>query len=118
MKTEINEVTINGIDYVKKDTIPGVPKSSLLKGDPIDLGINIVVLQRGWIVVGRLFKSGEYFTVCSCSTIRAWGTTNGLGELAKNGKLSSTKLDKQGDTSFHELTVVFVLKCDEDKWNG
>jgi hypothetical protein len=82
-----------------------------------DLGIQMVVLQRGWVVIGRLAKGKDYYTLKSASVVRNWGTTEGLGELVKAGPLANTKLDPtNGKIRFHEFTVVMIIKCSEDVW--
>jgi hypothetical protein len=82
-----------------------------------ELGTHVVILQRGWVVIGNLSKSGEMYTLKKASVIRNWGTTKGLGELVKSGPLTNTKLDPtNGIVRFHELTVVMRIKCDEDLW--
>ena len=87
-----------------------VLKPKKQKHTEIHLGWNIVVLQRGWVVVGNLFKNGQYFTLKNPAVIRVWGTTQGLPELV-DGPLSGTKLDRaKKDFHFHELTVVFFLE--------
>ena len=80
--------------------------------------IKIVILQRGWIMVGRFERKGSDCKLFDASVIRNWGTTKGLGELAEGGPTSSTKLDSCGGTvEFDYLTVVAILSCDEKKWN-
>lgn len=78
--------------------------------------IVIVILQRGWIFVGSLTKNGSECTLTNASNIRRWGTTKGLGELAEGGPLSNTQLDKVGTVTFHELTTVAMIECDQDVW--
>lgn len=81
----------------------------------IGLPREIVVLQRGWVLVGLLHKDGSEFKLTNGSVVRNWGTTKGLGELAANGPTASTKLDSIPDTRFHEMTVVLRISC-SDKW--
>ena len=79
------------------------------------LGKHVVILQRGWIVVGDLFKSNSKYWIDNGSVIRSWGTSEGLGELAIKGPLSGTKLDKLTDgTWFHELTIVGAIPCSKN----
>ena len=81
------------------------------------LGRHIVILQRGWIVVGDLIKKGSMYSLKKGAVIRSWGTSNGLGELALNGPLTGTKLDKISDgTWFHELTVIGAMPCQTNNW--
>lgn len=77
----------------------------------------IVVLQRGWIVVGKFQIDGNYITLTDAKCIRKWGTSKGLGELAMNGATSETTFDPQPDTRFHVLTTIEIIDCNDSKWN-
>ena len=76
----------------------------------------IVVLDRGWILVGHLEQDGDWFLMINCSVVRRWGTTKGLGELAECGPLKDTILDKQPLTKFHRDQIKMIISCNEDKW--
>ena len=78
--------------------------------------VRIVILQRGWVMVGRYKQEGDECTLSDCSTIRIWGTTKGLGEIAEGGPTASTKLDKQPTARFHLLTVIATIDAVESKW--
>ena len=81
--------------------------------------IKIVILQRGWVMVGRFERNGSDCKLHNASVIRSWGTTKGLGEIAKNGPTSSTKLDPcNGLVEFDYLTVVASISCEEEKWKS
>lgn len=110
MNTQVNEVTINGATYVLK----GSQQDYTDKGD-----IKIVVLQRGWVMVGRFEKNGSECKLHKASVIRNWGTTKGLGEIAHGGPTSSTKIDPtNGVVEFDYLTVVATITCNESKWKA
>ena len=110
METEVNEISINGKSYI--------PKDSVVEKDIIS-DIKIVVLQRGWIVVGRFERKDTQCKLHNASVIRVWGTTYGLGEIAEGGPTSSTKLDKcKGIVEFDYMTVVLTIDCDVKKWNN
>lgn len=83
-------------------------------------GIRIVVLQRGWVAVGRFFQKGNKCRLENAATIRVWGTSGkaGLSYLAGNGPVDDkTILDKTKNTvRFHELTVVHMYDCNEAAW--
>lgn len=97
-------ITVDGIKYEP------VTKS---EGD-----VKIVILQRGWIMVGRFERKGSDCKLKDASVIRSWGTTKGLGEITENGPTSSTKLDScNGTVEFDYLTVVATMNCNEDKWD-
>lgn len=101
------KVELNGEMYVKEGS-----------QEPKNSDIKIVVLQRGWVMIGRYSKEGDIVTLENALVIRQWGTTKGLGELAFGGKKTDTKLDKAGHVEFHILTVVATINCDDTKWNS
>lgn len=78
--------------------------------------VRIVILQRGWVMVGVFSKSNSQCSLDSGFNIRQWGTTKGLGELV-NGPLLATKLDPVPHVEFHELTIIATLKVNASKWN-
>lgn len=79
--------------------------------------VRIVILQRGWVMVGRYSRKGSQCFLDAASVIRVWGTTRGLGELATSGPLPGTKLDPcNGQVEFHELTAVATLACKVEAW--
>lgn len=104
MKPEV--IKIDEVEYVRKDSMPKTTGE-----------IRIVVLQRGWVVVGRFTSKNQECILTNASVIRVWGTTKGLGEIAINGPTSKTVLDKTPDIRFHELTVVMTIDCVESVWN-
>ena len=109
-KIEITDkcVKINGKIYLPEDSIN---KSPNYTGD-----IKIVVLQRGWIYIGRFLKEGNHCKLINAYCIRTWGTTKGLQELV-NGATSSTKLDKcEGVVEFDWLTVIHTITVKEGAW--
>jgi len=77
----------------------------------------IVVLQRGWVVIGKMEREGSQCKLHKASVIRSWGTSKGLGELALEGPKSSTKLDPcNGLVEFDYLTVVLTISVNEEIW--
>lgn len=99
---------INGVEYVEK---------SLVSQFQLEGPIKIVVLQRGWVLVGKFERDGDQCFLHNASTIRNWGTTKGLGELAKDGPTKDTKLDKcNGVVEFEALTKVLSIDVDQGKW--
>jgi len=105
MRTEIEEIVVEGKRYVPAESLKEI------EGD-----VKIVILQRGWVMIGVLEREGSECKLHNASVIRTWGTKNGLGELA-NGKLPETKLDKcYGLVEFDWLTVVATISADGEKW--
>jgi len=78
--------------------------------------LQIVVLQRGWILVGKVTQEGDYLTITDASVVRLWGTTKGLGEIAMNGPTSKTILDPCPTNTVHVLTTVTRMDCNPEKW--
>jgi hypothetical protein len=107
-KTEINEITVNGVEYIRKDSVSNQKEFT---GD-----IKIVILQRGWVYIGRFERNGNDCKLHNAYCIRVWGTTKGLQELV-NGATTSTKLDKcEGVVEFDWLTVVHTITVNASKW--
>jgi len=110
MESRLEEIIINNVSYVPKDSV--VEKE-------INSDIKIVVLQRGWIVVGRFERNDTQCKLHNASVIRTWGTTQGLGEIAEGGPTSTTKLDKcKGVVQFDYMTVVLTIDCEVKKWQS
>ncbi|WP_160665099.1 hypothetical protein [Pseudarthrobacter sp. ATCC 49987] len=100
-------ITVDGVEYVAKGS-----------QEPTNSNIKIVILQRGWNVIGRWSEDGDNCALDNAYIIRRWGTTEGLGQLALKGKQEDTVLDKAGRVEFHRLTVVATLNAEEDLWNN
>jgi hypothetical protein len=104
---DASEIVVNGVKYV--------PKSS--EREQFEGDVKIVVLQRGWVMVGRFEKNGSECKLHNASVIRNWGTTKGLGEIAGSGPTSSTKIDAtNGLVEFDYLTVVATISCSKEAW--
>ena len=103
--TQPTTLKIDNVEYVRKDSIEFKPSKK-----------QIVVLQRGWIVVGDVYREENEVTISNCSVIRNWGTTKGLGEIAENGATAKTVLDKCPPVSVHPLSIVLCMNVNEEKW--
>lgn len=103
-------ITVNGREYVARDSI-------LSQAGNADLGVRIVVLQRGWVVIGHALRIGPRVRVEKCAVVRRWGTTKGLGQLATEGKQPNTMLDDCPPVECLESEVVMSMECDREKWS-
>lgn len=115
---EINIKHKEGFKMSKPETLM-IDEVKYVRADQVDVKPTtkqIVVLQRGWIVVGNVAKSAEEVTISDCSVIRVWGTSNGLGEIAESGPTSKTKLDKCPNIVIHPLSVVLYMNVNMEKW--
>ena len=108
MKLDAKTITVNGVDYAPVGT------QIQHEGD-----IKIIILQRGWVMIGRLERNGSECKLHDSHVINHWGTTEGLGELAHKGCLPETKLNKNyGIVEFDYLTVVASIACSEEAWKN
>lgn len=103
-------IRIDEQEYIRADAVR----------EPVTGDVKIVILQRGWVFVGRLDKESdpELWKLNNAAVIRVWGTTKGLPEIANGGPTNKTVLDKcEGVVEFHPLTVIATLTCRAEKWN-
>ena len=77
--------------------------------------IKIVVLDRGFVYIGRVTQTEDITYIDDAQCIRKWGTSKGLGELS-SGPLSSTELDTGGAIRAPMRAVIFTMDVDQDKW--
>lgn len=75
-----------------------------------DLGSQIVVVDRGFVYVGKVTIEGDMCRVQNACNIRKWGTTKGLGELV-DGPLKDTVLDNYGEVLVPMRAVIHFIKC-------
>ena len=78
-------------------------------------GLAIVVLDRGFVYIGKVTVENDWCVVENAKNIRVWGTTNGLGELVK-GPTKSTKLDQVGTLRAPMRAVIHIIDVEADKW--
>jgi hypothetical protein len=76
----------------------------------------IVVLLRGWVLVGVVEDEHEQGIVFSSSAvILEWGTTKGIGELA-SGPTSKTRLNMIATTTKIERKNI-IFDFEVDNWD-
>ena len=102
-----NTLMVDDEKYVREDSIP--------QAKNLSKDVRIVILQRGWVAVGRFSQSGSDCTLETASIIRKWGTEKGLGQLI-SGPLANTTLDPCGTLRFHELAIVACIDTEVSKW--
>ena len=93
-------ITIDEVPYVRADSVPAAPT---IIGEK-----RIIVADRGWVFVGDCVdESDGSVTIYKAKSIRRWGTTKGLGELA-SGPRSSTVTDEYGTVKTVPIVTVAV----------
>lgn len=78
----------------------------------------IVVVDRGWVFVGRIQRGPDELVIHDASCIRRWGTTQGLGELALHGPRPKTVLDPMGAVRIPARAVIFTLETEVSRWSA
>lgn len=79
-------------------------------------GYAIVVVDRGFVYVGHTKCDKDWCVITDARNIRKWGTTEGLGELARLGPQKDTKLDLVGTVRVPHGMVNHVIDTEADKW--
>lgn len=80
-------------------------------------GLCIVIADRGLVWVGRVVTNAQWCYVDKAHTIRRWGTTKGLGELASCGPLANTALDPVDSVRVSMRALIALLPCAEERWS-
>ena len=93
-------------------------KSFFLAGDPQPMGVQIVVLDRGFVYVGDVTVDADWVTIRNARNIRRWGTTLGLGELAELGPRPETKLDPAGSVRAPHRALIALIACEPGAWTA
>ena len=79
--------------------------------------IQIAVLDRGFVYVGRVEWNDDVLTITNAKCIRKWGTTKGLGELV-NGPTKATALDPVGTIHVPERALIHLIDVVGSAWKG
>lgn len=91
--------------------------ASNLDAKHVNHGLQIAVLDRGFVYIGNVITDGEWCYISNAWNIRRWGTTRGLGELV-TGPLSETILDKVGNIRMPLRTLQHLIAVESDKWTS
>lgn len=80
--------------------------------------LQIVILERGFVLVGRAHIEGDWVITEDAAVIRRWGTTKGLGEIAQGGPTSKTIIDPLGTVRSPLTALIGLVECEASKWPG
>jgi hypothetical protein len=79
---------------------------------------HIYVMRERWVVTGIPSPTDNplFLSLSQCASIRVWGTTAGLGQLAREGPTDDTKFDPEPDgTRINLLDVMRDIPCQEGR---
>ena len=79
-------------------------------------GVAIVIADRGHVWVGDVETGPEWCVIRRAKTVRQWGTTRGLGEIAQGGPTSKTVLDDVREVRLAMRALIAVVPCEAAKW--
>lgn len=82
-----------------------------------ELGVQLVVVDRGFVYVGKTSVDHEWVYMTNAKCVRKWGTTKGLGELS-GGPTKNTLLDEAGNLRIPKRAVISLITCEESSWNS
>lgn len=88
------------------------------EGSGVPMGLCIVIADRGHVWVGTVERGPELTYLRKGATVRQWGTTKGLGEIADGGPTKSTVLDPVSTVVINNRSVIAFMPCDSSKWEG
>mgnify|MGYP001575072467 CR=1 FL=1 len=81
--------------------------------------INIYVMEERWVIVGAVAERsacGTRTKLGKAAVVCIWGTTAGLGQLAREGPTSATTLHWEDGVEIHERYIMRVIPCNNKAW--
>lgn len=79
--------------------------------------IKIVVIERGFVYVGRLESTEDGYIIHSARSLIRWGSSQHLGELI-NGPLQNTKLGAPCTVRVHDRQIIHTIEVNNDAWKS
>ena len=84
-----------------------------------DRRVEIVIADRGWVVVGEVEREDGEVIVRYGAVVRRWGAqAESLGGLARNGPLTDTVLDAFDEWRMDAGVVVGRMICRPGPWEA
>lgn len=80
--------------------------------------VKIVVMDKGFVSVGLYSGGKDWIKLENAAVIRNWGTTGGLGQLAKDGPQPNTRLDHTPTEHIPLHAVIKTIDCDFSNWEA
>src|SRR5580658_9635339 len=97
---DIGDLKVRDLEQLR--ALLGGKSATRTRKKVVNGGIRIVVLQRGWVAVGRFSQDGDECVLQPAAIVRIWGTMKGLTELVNGPVKDKTVLDKSdGPLRYH-----------------
>ena len=84
--------------------------------ETLDEGHCVVLLDRGFIMVGHLVIEGNWATIKDARCLRSWSSGKGLEWHIENGKEKTTLDGVKTNRRCHISKLQNWAKTDESKW--
>ncbi len=81
----------------------------------MESSIEIVVIDHGFVYVGRCEYQAHSVTIHGARCLIRWGTTEHLGQL-RNGPRDETKLGASCTVEVKQARINHVIEVDQDAW--
>ena len=107
-KTEINEVTINDVVYVRKDSVPA------LQADKPNGKRAVVVVDRGWIFAGDVHEENGRIRLKRAVWVFRWESI-GFDGVLKDPKSPKVQLRQVADVDLPGDSEIFRVPVN-DSW--
>jgi hypothetical protein len=101
MKTDIETIKVNGIDYVRADSIPVKPSGNRA----------VIVIDRGWIVAGDVEEKDGRIYLSRCSLVFRWKT---IGFAAVIDDPSRADIRDIADVDIPAASEIFRIPVSEN----
>ena len=102
----MKNIVVNGTTYV-----PLVECGPMVERGPI----KIVVIERGFIYVGRVEASDGEVTIHDARSLIRWGSSQHLGELV-HGPLENTLLGASCTVRVRDGQIIHMIEVDQNDW--
>ena len=83
-------------------------------------GVFCMALERGWCLIGEVSPcdyDASRVIVNNAGVLRRWGTTKGLGQLAREGIQPNTQVDWEGDgVDVHRAAIMRAIPVTDEAW--
>lgn len=99
MSENMSEIIVDGVRFIRA----------------VDGPIKIVVLERGFVYVGKVVEDAERITIHGARSIIRWGTTGHLGGLV-DGPLVETKLGAPCVVTARIQHVIHTIEVNQNGW--